>query len=296
MLRKLIPVIFSAFALFLLVPSTAHGEAADFTYTIINGEATIIGFTGEPETLEIPPAIEGCPVTEIRDNAFFSCSSLRRITLPESLRVMGHHCFYACTSLEEIILPPNLEEMGMGSFCGCISLSKVYIPEKLTVLPDSCFRSCTSLSSIIIPQNITVIEKYCFSGCTALENVSLSGHLTQIGSYSFYMCSSLKELYIPPSVTAFGTEAVGFIPTADGASPPSADGFTIFGEKDSAAEEYAESNNIAFSDSVETSGAMVFLRNAASAPDSALKLIISGSAALLILLLGVIFHRRNTNT
>lgn len=292
MLRKLIPFILSAAVFIFIIPYTSHAESDDFTYTIINGEATIIGFSGHPETLEIPSVIEGCPVTEIRDNAFFSCSSLRSITLPDTLRIMGHHCFYACTSLEKIVLPPNLEEIGMGCFCGCVKLKEVHISDKLSVLPDSCFRSCTSLESIVIPQNIAVIEKFCFSGCTNLENVSLSGRLEQIGSYSFYMCNSLRELYIPPSVTAFGTEAVGFIPAADGASPSSSDGFTIYGERDSHAHEYASSNNIAFSDSVETTGAMAFIRNAAASANPAIKLTICGIAAILILLLGIVFHRK----
>ena len=293
MLRKIIPFIFSAIILIILSPCTSHAESGNFTYTIINGEATIIGFSGHPETLEIPSVIEGCPVTEIRDNAFFSCSSLRSITLPDTLRIMGHHCFYACTSLEKIVLPPNLEEMGMGCFCGCVSLREVQISGKLSVLPDSCFRSCTALESIVIPQNITVIEKFCFSGCTNLENVSLSGHLEQIGSYSFYMCNSLRELYIPPSVTAFGTEAVGFIPASDGASPSSSDGFTIYGERNSHAHDYASSNNITFTNSVETTGAMAFIRDAASSANPAVKLTVCGIAAILVLLLGILFHRRD---
>lgn len=294
MLRKLIPFIFSAIIFITLSPYTSHAESGDFTYTIINGEATVIGFTGEPETLEIPSVIEGCPVTEIRDNAFFSCTSLRSITFPDTLRVMGHHCFYACTSLERIELPLSLEEIGMGCFCGCVTLKEVHISEKLDVLPDSCFRSCTSLESIIIPQNIAVIEKFCFSGCTNLENVSLSGRLEQIGSYSFYMCNSLRELYIPPSVTAFGTEAVGFIPAADGTSPSSSDGFTIYGERESHAQEYAKCNNIAFSDSAAATGAMAFIRDAASSANPAVKLTVCGIAAILILLLGILFHRRGS--
>lgn len=292
MLKKLMPLIISALAFIFLLPANARAEESDFTYTIINGEATIIGFTGEPEKLDIPTMIEGCPVTEIRDNAFFNCGSLREINLPESLKIMGHHCFYACTSLEKIVLPGSLEEIGMGCFCGCVELSSVTISGNLKVLPDSCFRSCTSLEEIIIPQNIVEIEKYCFSGCTALKRVSLSGRLREIGCYAFFMCNSLEELYIPPSVKALGTESVGFIPDPNGAVPPSADGFTIFGERGSAAEAYAKSNDITFSESVETVQAMAFRNNGEIRPPVAAKLMIGGIIIFTLSLAAIVSSRK----
>lgn len=293
--KKLIPFIISAFAIIFLFPANTCAEEANFTYTIINGEATIIGFTGEPETLSIPSEIENCPVTEIRDNAFFNCGSLKEIILPDSLKIMGHHCFYACTSLESIVLPRSLEEIGMGCFCGCIELSSVTISESLNILPDSCFRSCTSLREIIIPQNITEIEKYCFSGCTSLTSVSLSGRLNEIGCYAFFMCNSLEELYIPPSVQAMGTESVGFIPDPNGAVPPSADGFKIFGEKGSAAEAYAQSNDISFSESVETIQAMAFRNNNEVRKQITAKILTIGIIIFTVSLAAVILLRKKEN-
>lgn len=291
--KKLIPFIISAFALIFLSPARVCAEEANFTYTIINGKATVIGFTGEPEMLSIPSSIENCPVTEIRDNAFFNCSSLKEIILPDSLKIMGHHCFYACTSLKSIVLPDSLEKLGMGCFCGCTELSSVTISKSLDTLPDSCFRSCTALREIIIPQNITEIEKYCFSGCTSLNSVSLSGRLNEIGCYAFFMCSSLDELYIPPSVQVMGTESVGFIPEPNGAVPPSAAGFTIFGEKNSAAEAYAKRNDIAFSETVETAQAMAFRNNADIRSPVAIKLMVGGIVLFTISLAAIISRRKS---
>ena len=130
-------------------------EKQDFCYTIINGEASIIGFEGEPEYIVIPAEIEGVPVTEIRDNAFYECRTLKQIILPDSLKKIGHHCFYECSALEGIELPEYVSEIGMGCFSECSSLSYVSIPDSLEILPDSCFRNCTSLTDIIIPQNIS---------------------------------------------------------------------------------------------------------------------------------------------
>lgn len=266
---------------FSLTPvKTQAADEPGFTYTIINGEATIIGYKGEPVYIEIPETLEGCPVTEIRDNAFFNCSSLRQISLPATITKMGHHCFYACYSLESIILPPALEEIGMGCFCGCSSLSTVSIPDTLSVLPDSCFRACTALKEIIVPYNVRKIEKFCFSGCTSLNYVSLGNQLTEIGNRAFFMCNDLESLYIPPSVEVMGIEAVGFIPTIDGSEVKT--DFTVFGKDSSEAQHYADNNSLKFSAADEAVQTFSVQNPDASVPHIP-KLLLTGGILLLVI-------------
>jgi len=225
------------------VPMTARGEALpDISYTIINGEAVITGCSGETESLSIPGYIEGRPVTSVRDNAFYACTSLKRIKLPETVTVMGHHCFYGCTSLEEAVLPSSLKKIGMGCFYGCTSLTEIAIPDTLELLPDSCFRNCTSLKKVFIPQSVTKVEKFCFCGCDSLRYVSFSGRTKAIGIGAFYMCGALDTVYIPPSVEEIGIEALGF------AAEEKRTGLTIIGSKDSAAADYSSENGIVFSE------------------------------------------------
>lgn len=252
MRKKIIRTAVSAAAILCTIcPFNAFADDSDsFTYTIINGEATITGFTGEPVYVEIPETVEGSPVTEIRDNAFFRCKSLKQISLPSGITEIGHHSFYECTSLESIVLPASLEEIGMGAFSGCTSLSAVNLPAQLKSLPDSCFRSCTALTEMVIPDGIETIEKYCFYGCTSLSYVSLGSGIENIGSRTFYMCTSLENLYIPPSAEILGLESTGY-GLSDGASAVQS-GFTLHGETDSAAESYALSNGIAFSEETYT--------------------------------------------
>lgn len=239
--------------------SFAAEEAPGFTYTVINGEATVTGFTGEPVYLEIPESAEGAPVTKIRDNAFFRCKSLKQISLPESITEIGHHTFYECTSLESIVLPQSLEKIGMGAFSGCSELSAVSLPEGLKSLPDSCFRSCTSLTEIILPDSISEIEKYCFYGCTSLSYVYLGSSLTSLGSRAFYMCSALESLFIPDSAEALAFESSGYV-LSEGASAVK-NGFTIFGEDGSAAENYASANGISFAEAADAGAVKAFGTN-----------------------------------
>lgn len=222
-------------------------SAADkpgYVYTIIDNEATITGFEGDPVYIEIPEIVDGCRVTEIRDNAFYECGSLKHITLPNTIEKIGHHAFYACFSLESITIPDSVTELGMGCFCGCEDLTSVALSNSIVRLPESCFRSCTSLKSITIPQNTAEIGDFCFSGCTSLSSVSLSDSVTSLGDCSFYMCNELTSIYIPSSVTKFGTCSVGYIPTESGASP--LEEFTVLGKKKSPAKAYADDNSLSF--------------------------------------------------
>lgn len=226
-------------------PFTTNAEEKKdgYIYTIINNEATITGFEGEPTYLEIPETIERCRVTEIRDNAFYECGTLKHIDLPETIEKIGHHAFYACYSLETITIPDAVTEIGMGCFCGCEKLSAVTLSDSLKRLPDSCFRSCTSLTSFEITDNITEIGDFCFSGCTSLDTVTLGDSLEAMGDCAFYMCG-LEFMYVPESVSELGVCSVGFTPTDSGASQ--IDGFTVLGKKKSPAYEYANENSLTF--------------------------------------------------
>lgn len=236
-----------------------HNSSNSFTYSVIDNEVTITGYSGQPEFIVIPNEIDGHPVTEIRDNAFYQCSTLKQIIFPDSLRHMGHHCFYQCTSLESADLPEDLIDMGMGCFCQCSSLSYVTLPESITVVPDSCFRNCVSLTEITIPDNVVEIEKFAFSGCSALSSVSMDEKLSAIGDFAFFMCDSLNEIYIPPSVDRFGVEALGYTPDSSGHTV--ADSFCVLAEAGSPAENYAENNSI----ELRTSGSFS-LQDSSNAP------------------------------
>ncbi len=236
--------ILAAAALIPMCAGAAESEENGFVYTIIDNEATITGFQGEPVYIDIPETVEGCRVTEIRDNAFYECGSLKQITLPGTIEKIGHHGFYGCYSLESIVIPDSVAEIGMGSFSGCTALTYAALPDGIVSIPESCFRSCTSLKNIIIPDTVEKIGDFCFSSCTSMTSVSLGEAVAELGDCAFYMCTSLKSLYIPPSVTDLGFCSVGYIPTNDGAVPDS--GFTLVGTKNSAAQDYADENAVSF--------------------------------------------------
>ena len=244
MLRFIIGVIAAVFLSFTAAFNASGAEDDDFMYSIINGEAVIVGFNGEPSELDIPDFIGCYPVTEVRDNAFCNCRSLKRISLPSTLTRLGHHCFYACYSLQSIALPDSITGIGEGCFCGCTGLVAAELPDSLENLPDSCFRACTSLTEIELPEQLKEIGNFCFAGCTSLEAADTGDELLSIGERAFFMCDRLESIFIPPSCKSIGAQAVGY--TCDGNMELRRRDMVIKGSGNSAAEHCAEDNGLQF--------------------------------------------------
>ena len=84
--------------------------------------------------------------------------------------------------------------------------------------------------------SVKVIEKNAFRGCSGLKTVKCADGLTHIGEGAFADCSSLETVQIPASVMNIEEGAFENAPCL------------IKGEKGSFAENYAEENDIAFSE------------------------------------------------
>ena len=54
--------------------------------------------------------------TKIGTQAFFGCSSLQNVTLPESLTEIGYQAFRDCDALRSITFPDNLAKLGEQAF------------------------------------------------------------------------------------------------------------------------------------------------------------------------------------
>ena len=64
-------------------------------------------------------------MTRIGDKAFADCTSLKSITIPESVTKIGNSAFKGCKSLKSIIIPDSVTEIDSLAFLGCSSLKCV---------------------------------------------------------------------------------------------------------------------------------------------------------------------------
>ena len=132
-------------------------------------------------------------VTKIGRSAFWCCSSLTSINIPNSVTTIGISAFSDCSSLTSVNIPSSVTAIGVCAFMGCSRLTSVNIPNSVTTIDDYAFSGCSSLTSVNIPNSITKIEYGAFSSCSSLTSVNIPNSVTTIGSSALYGCSSLKE-------------------------------------------------------------------------------------------------------
>ena len=139
------------------------------------------------------------PVTSIGSNAFCDCTSLKSITIPNSVTRI-ERAFSSCTSLRSVTIGDRVTWIGDRAFCNCMSLTSVTIPDSVTWIGDRAFEYCTSLTSVIIPDSVTSIEIGAFDDCTSLKSVYCKPTTPPTGdSYMFGNNASGIKIYVPTS-------------------------------------------------------------------------------------------------
>ena len=147
------------------------------------------------------------PITLIGDSAFYGCSGLTSITIPNSVTTLGEKAFYNCSSLKSATIGESVEKIGNSAFYGCSDLKSITIPNSVTAIGDRAFCDCSSLKSVTIGDSVTAIGWCAFYRCSSLTSVTIPDSVTAIGDHAFYGCSSLTSVTIPDSVTAIGVGA-----------------------------------------------------------------------------------------
>ena len=239
----LILLLFSSFS------ALAYDCEVDGIYYYLNNDDKTASVTGNNNNrysgdVVIPEniAYDGTTysVTSIGGSAFYYCTGLTSVTIPNSVTSIGGSAFYYCTGLTSVTIPNSVTSIGGSAFSGCSGLTSVTIPNSVTSIGDGAFGGCSGLTSVTvdknngtydsrdncnaiietstntlivgcknttIPNSVTSIGKFAFSGCSGLTSVTIPNSVTSIGGSAFSGCSKLTSVTIPNSVTSIGESA-----------------------------------------------------------------------------------------
>ena len=207
---------------------TYRGDDYDYYDDEYTGSVTI------PETITYNSEIYS--VTSIGYNAFYGCSGLTSVTIPNSVTSIGSSAFYNTSIynnksnwdngvlyIDNCLIEAN-SDVVKGSYT---------IKEGTRIIGERAFSNCSGLTSVTIPNSVTYIGYMAFSGTGIYNNNSnwdngvlyidnwlieansnvVKGSYTIkegtriIGYSAFAYCRGLTSVIIPNSVTSIGAAA-----------------------------------------------------------------------------------------
>ena len=164
----------------------------------------LLGYKGEEPTGELTVA-EGTKAISVY--AFFNCSGLTSVTIPNSVTTIGESAFSSCSGLTSVIIPSSVTTLGGGAFSECSSLATIHIPASVTNIERALFWKCKNLTSVTIEDGVESIGEKAFYGCSTLASVAIPGSVKSIGNAAFRECDGLTSVTLGDGVTSIGNEA-----------------------------------------------------------------------------------------
>ncbi|SUW08152.1 surface antigen BspA like protein [Brachyspira pilosicoli] len=139
-------------------------------------------------------------ITVIKSYAFHMLSSLRAISIPNSVITIEEASFFQCSKLEKLTLGNSLKTIGDSAFINAFSLKELTIPNSVTTIEAGAF-AYSGLASLTLPASLTAIGNLAFSASLSLATLTYLGKtpndVTTVGNDIFDACTKLTTLKVP---------------------------------------------------------------------------------------------------
>ena len=162
-------------------------------------------------------------VISIGRKAFYGCTGLTSITIPNSAISIRDYAFWNCTDLKKLTIENGNSELilgfnycdynqGEGLFYNC-PIETLYLGRNLSYSTDcsngySPFYGIKTLKSVTIGNSVTKIGDYSFRGCASLTEISIPKSISSIGLGAFRGCTGLTEVnYNAENCTTMGSSS-----------------------------------------------------------------------------------------
>ena len=183
-------------------------------------------------------------VINVANYLFWGCTTLKNLTIPGSVAVIGVDALWRCLSLENInvsadnkvyasvdgvlfnkdktellqypvgnkrteySIPNGVISIAAYSFPECASIERITFPDSVTTIGEMAFPACASLKSVELGSGVKTIGDYAFGWCEALTDVKIPYGVTTIGDSAFDSCTSFANITFPDSVTSIGQNVI----------------------------------------------------------------------------------------
>lgn len=170
-------------------------------------------------------------------------TTLKSVTLPNSVIVVEPFAFRGCTGLTEPIynnkvfaympsdysgeytIPDGIVSIAGGAFSGCSSITSITLPESVTEIGYNAFYDCTGINSPVynatiyarcpitmegeysIPEGTKKIGSSAFANAKLLTKINIPNSIVEIGEEAFYKCEGLSSLDLPTEIASIGNQA-----------------------------------------------------------------------------------------
>ena len=182
----------------LFLPSYVEKEGREYALTAI-GDSVFKGNTSVKELI-VPFTVK------IIGNYAFKNSKLEnvRFEIGSVLSVIGEEAFFGCSALRTIELPDSLTEIGNRAFYEAVALEKVEASGEYSLLAkigEYAFYRTLALKEVELGRNVTLISANAFNGSGVVSFTLAEGATALICAGSFAECDKLAYVSLPESCT-----------------------------------------------------------------------------------------------
>lgn len=203
-----------------------YGDTEDF---LVPNQTKIIGEQAFANNKSIVEVSIGESVIEIRDEAFYLCPKLKKVTLPKSLKRIGERAFFQLDikhdydlddnqesfepSLEELRIPSNVEYIGRAAFNGIRKIendSPYFKIDKDALLSNdgtNLIYYFGKSKKYRIPSGVVTVWSNAFMGNQYIEEITIPSSVRTIESNAFEDCSQLRSVVFNSDYLFLGDSA-----------------------------------------------------------------------------------------